>query len=520
LLRDKNKELERKHTEEKLARETAEAKVKSLKKKIRELKEQLPEGATAPEGIAKFKKTNEEENAYGDEKKSGEAYAAISDSYTAIAERPSTSQAPQQGTKRLPRTSSLSPKREVGLEERYGSKDTQPPPKIANSMANPNFKSMATLPVIKDATKEGKRIKSRESNNTSGTRNTAGNVDVPAKQSLASSPRNNTDQQSMTQHNIDAALNAFGGGGQSQGRIMGGSELKPDSSMPPDLGQLQHVQQPQLQQPQPQPQQMRMSHINYDSDSGTNAPRSLATGSIPTSIQLRTSSIGRMDAMTLPMPGSAAPAAPAVATTVSFDPLGAPPDRAHPDQLGAMSGPQVQHQQHLSAAQGQISLGVSGGGGGHLGMSQQGSNASMNAMNHGPSQPQPQPQQQVHWGKTQTSHQQQQWMGQQAANPPLQAQQVQSQSTAAYDYQQQMSAPPVHSQSQQAYDYQQHQIAPSVPPSHQQFQQNIADNSQQHQQHFQQHQAQPYVPGAQAPQGFQSQQQSQNATSGMWNNQG
>jgi len=264
LLREKNKELERKHTEEKLAREAAEAKVKSLKKKVRELKEQVPEGAAAPEGTAKPKKMNDD-NAYADEKKSSEVIAAPGDSYAASAEQPPRSQAAQRATKRLPRTSSLSPKREA--EERYASKGSQPPPKIAESAKpNPNSKSMV-LPHGKggkgqgplpanDAAKDRKAAKSQESNNTSSTTSKGTPASDPkattTKHSLASSPRNQTDQQSMAKRNIDAALNALGGGARPQGRMMSVNELSGDASKPTDSGQLQHVQQQQQQQQQQQ----------------------------------------------------------------------------------------------------------------------------------------------------------------------------------------------------------------------------------------------------------------------------
>ena len=479
--------MERKHVEEKLARETAEAKVRSLKKRIRELKEQMPDGAVVPDGITKNSKTNED-NDRGDEGKSDEANAASGGSNdTMSADQPPKGRAPQQGNKILPRTSSLSPKREV--EERYGSKGTgtHPPPKISDAIANSSSKSSvpslgkggkgkAAFPAGKDATKEGKPTKPRESSNLPGAGNTAGNgvyilgqmkPATNVKQSLASSPRNKSDQQSMAKRSIEAALNSLG-----------------------DLAQIQHVQ--QQQQQQQQPSQVMTLHVNYDSDSGANAKRSVAAGPIPSSIHLRASSMGTMDPMTLPMPGSAAPAAPAVATTVSFDPLGAPPDQ--------LSGPQ---QQQISAGQGQILLGASGGGGRQQHAAVLGSNS---VVHSGPSQylqqQQQQQQQQMHWGQAK------QWTGQQQQTQPQplhqaqqlhNSQQAQSQSTA-HEYQQQMSAPPppIHSQ------YPQYQL------------QNIAEQ-------YQIQQTQLYVPGTQS-QGFQGgqQQQQQNPqnASGVWNNAG
>ena len=117
--------------------------MKSLKKKIRELKEQFPEGAAAAEGTAKPKKMNDV-GTFANEKKYGEVIAAPGDSYAASDEQAPKSQAAQRGTKRLPRTSSLSPKRET--EERHGNKSSQPPPKIADSAKpNPGSKSMVLL---------------------------------------------------------------------------------------------------------------------------------------------------------------------------------------------------------------------------------------------------------------------------------------------------------------------------------------------------------------------------------------
>ena len=501
-MREKNKELERKHVEEKLARETAEAKVRSLKKRMRELKEQMPDGAVVPDGNTKTNEYNER----GAKGESGEANAASGGSNdTMSADQPPKGRAPQQGNKMLPRTSSLSPKREV--EERYGSKGmgTHPPPKISDSIANSSSKSSvpslgkggkgkAAFPAGKDATKEGKPTKPRESSNLSGAGNTAGNgvyvsgQTKPAtnvKQSLASSPRNKSDQQSMAKRSVEAALNSLGGEGQSQGQMIGGNKLKIDSPMPLDLAQIQHVQQQQQQQ---QPSQVITSHVNYDSDSGANATRSVAAGPIPSSIHLRTSSMGTMDPMTLPMPGSAAPAAPAVATTVSFDPLGAPPDQ--------LSGPQ---RQQISAGQGQILLGASDGGGRQqhaavLGLS--------STVHSAPSQYTGM--QQMHWGHPQ------QWAGQQTPVQPQplhqaqqlhSSQQAQPQSTAAaHEYQHNNAAPPppIHSQ------YPQYQL------------QNIAEQ-------YQMQQTQPYLPGAQS-QGFQGQQQQQQQNpqnaSGIWNNTG
>ena len=64
ILREKNKELERKFSVEKMLREGAEAKVKPLKKKLRELKDMLPEGALDASGRTK---SSQPDSASGDE---------------------------------------------------------------------------------------------------------------------------------------------------------------------------------------------------------------------------------------------------------------------------------------------------------------------------------------------------------------------------------------------------------------------------------------------------------------------
>ena len=88
--------MERKHVEEKLARETAEAKVRSLKKRMRELKEQMPDGAVVPDGNTKTNEYNDR----GDEGKSCEANAASGGSNdTMSADQPPKGRAPQQGNK-------------------------------------------------------------------------------------------------------------------------------------------------------------------------------------------------------------------------------------------------------------------------------------------------------------------------------------------------------------------------------------------------------------------------------------